>query len=127
MVGGIADQVDQRLTDFIQNRAIQLDILTLHIESDLLPEVLGQVTHQAGKALEHFTHRRHPCRQHLGLHRRDQAGNALAHLEERRAARLQGEGAQSVLGDDQLSDLLHQHIQAAEVDPNLAAGGRCLP
>ena len=113
VVGRVPDQVQQRVADLVENRAVELDLLAFDVEADALAEVAREVAHQPRKALEHLAHRRHPRRDHLGLHPRHQPRDPVAHLGERRIVGAGGQDAQPVLRDDQLADLLHQAIEPA--------------
>ena len=88
VVSGVADQVQQGITDLVQDRTVELDLLPLHVEPDLLLQVPREIAHQPGKPLEHFADRRHPGRDHLTLHDGDQPSDALTHLGEHRIGRL---------------------------------------
>ncbi len=126
MIGRIPDEVQQRLADLVQDRAIQLDLLAFHVEPDPLAEIARQVPNQPGEPIEDLADRSHPRRNDLALHRGHQAGDAIAYLAERRVGTGERQHAKPVLGDHELADLLHQGVQPAQVDPDLAAARHAL-
>ena len=119
VVGGVPDQVQERIADLVQDRAVELDLLAFDVEPDPLAEVPRQIAHQPGKPLEHLADRGHPRRDHLRLHARHQPRDPVAELGERGIVRAGGHHAQPVLGDDQLAHLLHQPVEPREVDADL--------
>ena len=122
MVCCIPDQVQQRVADLIENGPVELDFPTFHVEADSLPQLTGEIAHESGKALEHLSHRRHPGGEDFALHGGHQPRDAATQLQQRGVARFRGERGEPVLGDDKLTHLLHECIEPAQLDPNLAAG-----
>ena len=57
VIDRVADQVQQRIADLVEDRAVELDLLALDVEPDPLAEVPRQVAHQPGEALEHLADR----------------------------------------------------------------------
>ena len=111
MIGRIPDEVKKRFADLVQDRAIQLDVLALHVEPDPLAEIPGEVPDQAGEPVEYFTHRCHPSRDHLALHRGHETGDPVAHFPECGVGAADSQHAEPVLGDHELAHLLHQDVQ----------------
>src|SRR5262249_21751189 len=121
MVGRVPDQMQERVTDLVENRPVQLDLLPLHIEPDPLAEVARQIPHQTGEPIEYISNRGHSRGDDLALHPGDESRDPVAQLAERRIAALRSEHREPVLGHDQLTYLIHQRVETPEVDPDLAA------
>ena len=124
MVRGVAEQVGQRLGERVQHRAVHFDVGALQLEPDFLAEVAAQVPHHAGKSVEDLIHRRHPGPEHTALQAGHQRRDAAADLFQLRADLAVGNGGEPVPRHDQLSDLVHQRVEALEIHPHLARGGR---
>ena len=43
----VPQQVEQRIAQFVENGAVELDALPFHLEADLLAKMPGQVPHRA--------------------------------------------------------------------------------
>ena len=112
--------MEQRIADLVEDRAVELDLVPLHLESHLLAEIAGQIAHQSGEALEHLAHRRHARLDHLGLQPADQPGDALRRRFELGIAAPSRQIHQPVPRHHQLAHLLHHRIEAAKVHPDLA-------
>ncbi len=60
MIDGIAEQVDEGFTQFVDQGAIELRLLTGNPELHLFAPGLGQVSDHAGKAVKHLPDGHHP-------------------------------------------------------------------
>src|ERR1035438_8600979 len=52
VVDAIAKQVDKRVLEFVEDTAVDLDVLALHQEVDLLPLLARQVVNDLGQVTE---------------------------------------------------------------------------
>ena len=59
MVARVADHVDQRIADFLDDIAVELDILALDFELDVLARLGGNIAHQPRHLLEGRLERDH--------------------------------------------------------------------
>src|SRR2546425_9953634 len=60
VVHRVAQQVEQRVAQLVQDGAVELDLFALHAERHLLAQFPREIAHQAGEAVEYLPHRRHP-------------------------------------------------------------------
>lgn len=120
MVGRVADHVDQRIADGVDDIAVQLRLGTADLQIDLFAELVGQITDQARHLLEQAADGDHPHRHgqilqlaHNLARLRDMADEAMIARTERRHV-LVDHG----LGDNELADHIDEGIEAAGGDLN---------
>ncbi len=115
----VADHMGQRISQFLDDRLVDLGVLALEHEAHFLAERLGQFADEARHALEHGLNR-------LRAHRHDVVLQ-LAGLARERQDAFGGLGVDVVgprtdafdehgLSDDDLTHQVHQLVDAVEID-----------
>ena len=124
VVHGVADDVNQRLGQLVDHRAVDLRVFARDIGLDLLAELLGEVAHQPGHAREHPLHRLRPDRHDAFLQLADLARHGVGGVAKLEIGGLvvgQGLGHRG-LGDDNFADHVDQPVDALQIDPQGARG-----
>ena len=67
MVGAIAHQMGERIFDQVEHLTIEFGIGSDHLQSDILAEISGEVTHDARQFLPRFADLLHARLHHLLL------------------------------------------------------------
>ncbi len=111
MVDSVSDQVQKGLADLVEDRLVQLGLLTFELQAHLLAVGKREVAHQALEALEHALHR-----QHAHLH--DGLAQIVGALDDQ-LARL-AEGAQKLPVRDLLAQALFHGGKGGALDDELA-------
>src|SRR5205085_3482542 len=124
VIDGVADQVQQRIANLFDDRAIQLGVLALENEIDLLALLGSNVAHDARKAVEDALDRQHARLHHLLLQLVGDAADvqcgllevgqnvSVAELVDQPRAEL----IQARPIDDQLADQVEQRVEPRHVD-----------
>ena len=60
MIGRIADHVDERVVELLDQGAVEFGILSLQHEPDILPLLDGEIANQPRHLLERSADRHHP-------------------------------------------------------------------
>ncbi len=130
VVGGVADQVDQRVGEALDHRLVQLGGLALGGQFDGLAGIARQVVDQAAKAAEQLGHGHHAHHHHGVAQLARQALDLLGHRTQLSLGATGRDLLQPRLGDHQLAHPVHQLVQAAGrhahrvgAAPGLAVGG----
>ena len=131
VVEGVADQVAQRIADLFEDGSVELGLLALDDELDFLVELGGDVSHDTREAVEDRLDRQHAQAGHLVLKLAGYSGELLGIL-----VRLAGQGIvaepqpqllraslQPGLVDDQLTNEVHELVEAGDVDADGLLGG----
>ena len=118
VVGRVADHVDERVAQFLDDVAVELGVFPFEREEDLLPLLEGEIADEPRHLLEGVADRHHPQR-----HRRPlEIGGDAAELAE--TAGEMGAGDRLELGilhdhrlrDDQLTDEIDEAVELDGVD-----------
>src|SRR5207249_856144 len=127
VVHRVPQQVQQRVAELVQDRAVELDFLALDPERDLLAELAGQVTHQTGESVEHLPHRRHARLDDFRLQLARQPRDLNRDIVDRRVSGVGRELVQAAAHGDELADQIHEAVEPPEVHADVAALrlGRC--
>jgi hypothetical protein len=127
VVHAVADEVDERLADLVDDRLVDARRLAFQDQLDLLARLAREVAHQAREALEHVPDGEHPHVHDRLLELLRHAATwctAASRLARRRAAppRRQRPGHLLELRamDDQLADQVQQVVELGELDAHHA-------
>jgi hypothetical protein len=125
MVHCIADQVDKRVADLVNNRSVQFGFLAEDLQIHLFAQVTGQAADDAGEFLEDLVHRDHAHLKDLHLqfrgdkiHPFGEFAEFLVEIEPLGGPLLQVlvELDHAVALKHQLPYLVHQVVQAFDID-----------
>jgi hypothetical protein len=127
VVDGVADQVGERVLRRLEDGAVELGLLALHLDADLLAAGVGEVAHDA----------RHLAPDAVdGLHAR--LHDALLQLAGDEVQPLRGPHEVGVgprrgvlhdlvAGEDELADERHERVEQVDVDADAAVGDAATP
>src|SRR5256884_443466 len=121
VVHRVPQQVQQRVAELVQDRAVELDFLALDPERDLLAELAGQVTHQTGEPVEHLPHRRHARLDDFRLQLARQPRDLNRDIVDRRVSGVGRELVQAAAHGDELADQIHEAVEPPEVHADVPA------
>ncbi len=113
----------ERIFDQIQNLAVQLGIGALHLEVDLLPELVGEVAHDAWQLLPGITNRLHARLHHAFLQFGGDVRQPLQRRFEFRFLVTAHDFKQLVAGKHQLGNHGHQMFERVDRYANRLIGG----
>ena len=116
MIEGITDQMNQWITDFINNGTVKFCLFTFNRQIDFLVQVLRQITNHAREAIEYL-----PNRNHSHLHdNRLQIGCHTIHLlnclYQFRQALCRTDLFETSFIDDKFPDKIHQGIKLFNIN-----------
>ena len=123
MIRRIAHHVGERILDQIQNLTVELGIGALHLEIDLLPELVGKITYDARQLLPGITDRLHARLHHAFLQFGGDVRQPLQRRFEFRFLVATHDFKQLVAGKHQLGNHGHQLFESVDCYTNRLIGG----
>ena len=124
MIDGVADDVDQRIGQTLDDGLVELGFLTRSDELQRLRKVAREIVHEAAEAREQRADGNEADAHGRVAEAVRQAGDFLGHEADRRVAAALGDLRQARLHDDQLADAVHQLVQALGLNADGGVGFR---
>ena len=122
MIDGIADEVGERIFDRLDDGLVEFGLLALHLNVDLFPTRRGQVAHHPGELAPDVSDGLHARLHDAFLQFGGDEVQPLGGVQEARILLRRGELQDLVPGQYKFSHQVHQLIQQAHIDTNVAVG-----
>ena len=131
MIDGVANHVQQRFEEGVDDRLVGFGVIAFGDELDRLAQPHDHLAHQPRKPLEDVAQRQHADVQHRTLQVADQPVEHRVLILQQAgeggsvhpALRQGGGMAERVLGHDQFAGQVHQRVDPLHVDPQGPRGG----
>src|SRR6185437_7337260 len=115
VVRSVAQQVNDRLADLVEHRAIELDLAANQRELDLLAERVRGVADETRETVEHLANRHHAARHDLLVQLGDEPRRLRQRLVERGIGDLVRDVGEPVARDEQLAREIHEAIEPLQL------------
>ena len=124
MIHCIAQDVNQRFSDLLQNSPVKFDLPAFDLQRNLLALLAGQIAHQAGKTLCNNGKGEHARLEHFVTQFTQEGRKLVERLIQLRAVGATGTVHQAMAGSQQLPGDVHQAIKGLGFDANTFEGVR---
>ena len=122
MVDGIAHEVRQRVFDCFNNRLVEFGLPAFHFDSHLLAAIEGQIARDARQAVPDIVDGLHAGLHDSFLQLGGDEVESLRSVEETRVAVGDAHLENLIAGKHQLADQIHEPVELADVDADVAVG-----
>ncbi len=120
VVGGVAQQMHDRLADLVEHRTVELDLAPVEGELDLLSQRVRGIADEARKAIEHLADGHHAARHDLVVEIGDEPRCLRERVIERGIRELVRDVGEPAARDEKLASEIRQPVEATELDADRA-------